>query len=308
MKQLLYPFRRSFLFLFSFFLLFPQLPAQIYQSFQSAGADLYYRSYGEGDIVIVLSGGPGISAEQIVDMAEKIGETQQAILLEQRGTGKSALDEVTPATLNLKLMVQDLENLRKACKSKKVTLVGHSWGAMYAMLYAKAYPKRVEKLVLVSTGGVDMEFYNRYRENLLKTYSSQELTRLKYLNQLRRAGRADEKFDREFRTLEYKARIYDKSQLEAYSEILYKGKFQDEVLQQMLTEIQEHYDVKGAFTEFEQEVLIIHGKQTPIGEETALEVLANFPNARIKWIHECGHFPWIEQPQVFYDALVAFLE
>jgi proline iminopeptidase len=76
----------------------------------------------------------------------------------------------------------------------------------------------------------------------------------------------------------------------------------------MLTEIQAHYDVKSAFEEFDQEVLIIQGKQTPIGEETALEVLANFPNARIEWIHECGHFPWIEQPQLFYGALLGFLE
>lgn len=308
MKQLLYPFRRSFLFLFSYLLLSTQLSAQVYQSFQSDGAAIYYRSYGDGEITVVLSGGPGISSEQIVDMAEKVGETQQAILLDQRGTGKSVLDQVNPNTLNLDLMVEDLENLRRALKTKRITIVGHSWGAMYAMLYAKAYPKRVEKLVLVSTGGVNMEFYGRYRKNLLASYTSQELTRLKYLNQLRRAGRADDKFDREFRTLEYKARIYDKSQLEAYSAILYKGKFQDQVLQQMLAEIQEHYDVKSAFPEFEQEVLIIQGKQTPIGEETALEVLANFPNARIKWIHECGHFPWIEQPQAFYEALTRFLE
>lgn len=308
MKQLLYPFRRSFLLLLSYLLLSPQLPAQTYQFFQSAGTDIYYRSYGEGDITVVLSGGPGISSEQIVDMAEKIGETHQAVLLDQRGTGKSVLDQVNPATLNLDLMVEDLEGLRKALKAKKITIVGHSWGAMYAMLYAKAYPKRIKKLVLVSTGGVNMNFYDRYRENLLASYTPQELTRLKYLNQLRRAGRANDELDREFRTLEYKARIYDKSQLETYAEILYKGKFEDQVLQQMLTEIQEHYDVKSAFPEFEQEVLIIQGKQSPIGEETALEVLANFPNARIKWIHECSHFPWIEQPQAFYEALMGFLE
>ena len=286
----------------------PQLQSQIYESFSSAGTNIFFRTYGNGEAVILLSGGPGISSDQIVDIAEKVGEQHKAILLDQRGTGRSVLSPINPNTLNLDLMVEDLEALRKTLRSKKVTLVGHSWGAMYAMLYAKAYPKRVKKMVLVSTGGVNMNFYDRYRENLLANYSAQELTRLKYLNQLRRAGRADETLDREFRTLEYKARVYDKSQLETYSNILYKGKFQDEVLQQLLVQIQEHYNVKAAFRDFEAEVLIIQGKQAPIGEETALEVLANFPNARIEWIQECGQFPWIEQPQVFYDTLERFLE
>lgn len=308
MKQVLYPFRRSFLSFFLMLLIVPQLQSQTYQSFNSAGENIYYRSYGTGEAIIILSGGPGISSEQIVDIAEKIGETHLAILLDQRGTGKSAMENVNANTLNLELIVEDLEALRKTLKVKKMTLVGHSWGAMYAMLYAKTYPKRIKKMVLVSTGGVNMSFYDRYRENLLASYTPQELTRLKYLNQLRRAGRADAKLDREFRTLEYKARIYDKSQLDAYSQILYKGKFHDQVLQQLLTEIQYKYDVKNAFAGFDQEVLIIQGKQTPIGEETALEVLANFSNARIKWIHECGHFPWIEQPQLFYEALREFLE
>ncbi len=308
MINLLYSYRRSCLILLSCFLLTPQLHSQIYRSFSSAGTDIYFRTFGEGETIVLLSGGPGISSEQIIDIAEKLGENHQAVLLDQRGTGKSELDAVNASTLNLSLIVEDLEALRKTLKAKKLTIVGHSWGAMYAMLYAKAYPQRIKKMVLVSTGGVNMGFYDRYRENLLAKYSAQELTRLKYLNQLRRAGRADAELDREFRTLEYKARIYDESQLEAYSRILYKGKFHDEVLQQLLVQIQEHYDVKDAFTDFDQEVLIIQGKESPIGEETALEVLANFPNARIKWIQECGHFPWIEQPQAFYEALRGFLE
>ena len=307
MIQLLYPFRCGFTLLF-FLFISPSIHAQTYEFFSAAEADIYYRVYGTGDPVIVLSGGPGISSDQIEGIAEKVGASHQAILLDQRGTGKSVLAEVTAENLNLDLMVEDLEALRKRLKIKKMSIIGHSWGAMYAMLYAKAYPKRIEKMVLISTGGVNMDFYDRYYQNVLANYSSKEFSRLKYLNQMYRAGRLNEKLDFEFRKLEYKARIHDQSKLDVYTQTLYQGKFSNEVLQLLLTEIRQKYDVKNSFEGFGQEVLIIHGKQSPIGEETALEVLANFPNARIKWIEDCGHFPWVEQPDVFYEALGEFLE
>jgi len=237
-----------------------------------------------------------------------MGETRQASLFDQRGTGKSVIHNVNNSTINLDLLVEDLENLRKTLKVKKMTILGHAWGAMYAMLYAKNYPKRIKNLVLVSPGGVDMAFYDRYRNNLLAKYSTQELTRLKYLNQLRRAGRADAKLEKEFRTLEFKARIFDVTQLKTYSEILAKGKRNDAVLQFVLGQIQDSYDVKEAFTDFDAEVFIIQGKECPIGEDTALEVLANFSNARIEWVHACGHFPWVEKPNSFYEAISAFLK
>ena len=48
--------------------------------------------------------------------------------------------------------VESLEDWRKQVGLDKMTLMGHSLGGYFATCYALKYPKRVEKLVLISPG------------------------------------------------------------------------------------------------------------------------------------------------------------
>lgn len=88
----------------------------------------------------------------------------KAILLEQRGTGRSRpakLDEMT-----LDVVVHDLEALREHLKQPRLFLVGHSWGGMLAMAYAAMFPDRVERLILIDSGGPTLEFVTRFDDNI----------------------------------------------------------------------------------------------------------------------------------------------
>ena len=44
-------------------------------------------------------------------------------------------------------------------------MVGHSWGATLALLYAIEHPERVERLGYVSGTGIDPAWHDAYREN-----------------------------------------------------------------------------------------------------------------------------------------------
>jgi pimeloyl-ACP methyl ester carboxylesterase len=54
-------------------------------------------------------------------------------------------------------------------------------------------------------------------------------------------------------------------------------------------------------------VLFIYGYQDfePITQAFLLQ--QRLPDAQIRMINECGHVPWIEQPEIFYDTLIQFL-
>jgi hypothetical protein len=76
------------------------------------GFDLYYRSLGSGEPVLILSGGPGDDCDYMLPVASLVAKYAHAILLEQRGTGRSLPPRVDKNTISLALYLEDFEALR----------------------------------------------------------------------------------------------------------------------------------------------------------------------------------------------------
>ncbi len=78
---------------------FAQSPSQVHDDsnpaittgFVSAqGADLFFKTLGTGDPIIVLHGGPGFDHRQFLPFIWELAEGHQVILYDQRGTGLSS--------------------------------------------------------------------------------------------------------------------------------------------------------------------------------------------------------------------------
>ena len=95
---------------------------------------LHYETLGHGDPVVILSGGPGFAVGYMKPVADVVARQHQAVMFEQRGTGRSAVSDYSSLTFDS--AISDLDALREELKVKKLTIVGHSWGGMLAMLYA----------------------------------------------------------------------------------------------------------------------------------------------------------------------------
>ncbi len=102
-----------------------------------SGAHLACYSEGAGPAVIFLHGGPGDTHHYMKRMAEPLFEDFQCIFFDQRGTGDSQAERV-PENFKLDLLFEDLLAIKKSYELDELTLVGHSWGAMYALF---AYPR-----------------------------------------------------------------------------------------------------------------------------------------------------------------------
>ena len=135
-------------------------------SVQREGFTLHYRTVGSGAPLLLLSGGPGFEVNYMSGIARELGSSYKCILLEQRGTGRSRPPNPTPAQMTLKLSVEDVEAVRASLNIDRLIILGHSWGGMLAMAYAVAHPDRVESLILVDSGGMDLSFAAKFRDNL----------------------------------------------------------------------------------------------------------------------------------------------
>jgi pimeloyl-ACP methyl ester carboxylesterase len=142
------------------------------------------RAPAGGRLLIALSGGPGQSA---VPAASAFAAALQPalrryrlVVLDQRGTGAGALS--CPSVQGLRSLdpfrpedvaacaqrigprraffstadtVLDLERLRAAFGARRVALMGISYGTHVALQYARAFPARVDRLILDSIVGPD---------------------------------------------------------------------------------------------------------------------------------------------------------
>src|SRR5215207_8147541 len=106
-------------------------------------AALYYYVYGNGEPLILLSGGPGGTGHHMDHMINDLHKHYQIILFDQRGTGRSWTKPFDSTTINLPQAVEDLDLLRKKLRVSKLNLLGRSWGSILAAAYISKYPNRV---------------------------------------------------------------------------------------------------------------------------------------------------------------------
>ena len=58
---------------------------------------------------------------------------------------------------------------------------------------------------------------------------------------------------------------------------------------------------------FADPVLILHGRQDPLGESVPQQLSRYYGNAKLVFIEKCGHYSWIEQPDEVFSAIKNFL-
>lgn len=154
------------LYLFALLLCWVPAHGQQADSIVLRNAVLYYYTYGAGEPIILLSGGPGVASHQEDDVASELGKHYRAILFDQRGTGKSWTKPLDSSTINLDQAVADLETLRQHLQLARLNLYGHSWGSMLAAAYIARFPKRVGLFISVGGGELDTRYSEVVNDNV----------------------------------------------------------------------------------------------------------------------------------------------
>jgi proline iminopeptidase len=147
---------RKLFFIFTFSLFITTSFSQAFPESQTDGKyytvngyKLWTVSFGKGDPLFFIAGGPGGSHYGLRDF-DSLSKDYTLVYFDNVGRGKSdTAKNVKEYTIERD--IEDLEGLRKAMGFSKINILGHSYGGVVAQGYAVKYPQNVKHLILANT-------------------------------------------------------------------------------------------------------------------------------------------------------------
>lgn len=279
----------------------------------SNGVRLFYWAVGSGpDTVVVLHGGPGLTLDYFAEDLVPLAEQNTLIFYDQRGSGRSTLVSDS-AALAARTFGEDLEAVRDHFGLEQLTLLGHSWGAAVAAIYAEQHPERVGRLLIV--GGVPV-----VRSGLVQAFNavntsrdSSTLQQMQELLEARAADPGDDGACRAYYTLWFVPFFADtaaasrsKGDFCAGTAESRRNKMENVDRYTMASLGEWNWrELLGTIT---APALVIHGTEDVFSVASAREWVAALPNARLLLLEGIGHFPYLEAPESFFPAVNEFIQ
>jgi proline iminopeptidase len=278
----------------------------------SDGHTLFVAQYGQPDApaAVVLHGGPGSGTQPSV--LEWFDLTRQRVVLfDQRGAGKSQPHGEIINNDSTKL-VADIEMIRERLGIERWMVVGGSWGATLALLYAAQHARRIRAMVLRGSFLASQRELNWFFQSLraMVPHAWEELT----------LGWQEEQKQQVLATLG--KQLLHGSEQEAEDAATRWGAYEEAVMQAMSGKLalpttpskasartigkyrlQAHYLLNACFTR-EADLLgaanalvntptvIVHGSHDLVcPPENAARLAKLMPHARLHWVPRGGHTP-----------------
>jgi proline iminopeptidase len=276
------------------------------------GHTLFVAQYGQPDApaAVVLHGGPGSGTQPSVLEWFDL-EKQRVVLFDQRGAGQSQPQGEIINNDSTKL-VADIEMIRERLDIERWMVVGGSWGATLALLYAAQHARRIRAMVLRGSFLASQRELHWFFQSLraMVPQAWEQLT----------LGWQDEQKQEVLATLG--KQLLHESEQEAEDAATRWGAYEEAIMQAMsgkLTlptapskasaraigkyRLQAHYLLNACFMQ-EADVLaaaqalagtptvIVHGSHDLVcPPENAARLGKIMPHARLHWVPRGGHTP-----------------
>ena len=267
---------------------------------------IHYKVLGKGSPLLIINGGPGMNCNGFEKLAEQLSENNLTILYDQRGTGQSVLKIMDTTTVTIQLMIDDIEQLRKHLKIDKWSILGHSFGGMLASQYATQYPQHIEKLVLSSSGGIDLSLLTYVGKAINSKLNPIQLDSVNYWTQKIEAGDTSHTARLNRGRNLAPAYVLNKKYLPIIAERLTQGNGTiNQLIWQDFQKIE--FNCAEKLKTFNRPVLIIQGKEDIISAETAEREHAVFSNSKVVLMDHCIHYGWLDNPEVYFKEISQFL-
>jgi proline iminopeptidase len=289
----------------------PPIPAPREEGFTTTTpVPLYWCRYGPASPkarLIVMHGGPGAHHDYLLPQMLDLARDRECLFYDQRGGGRSKTDDRTPITW--RTHVEDFTAVLAELESGPLSIVGYSWGAMLTMLYAieanagraGAVPTR---MVLIDPGPITRAWRREFEDEFARRQNSPAIAALRA--ELAASGLRERDAEAyKQRTFELSVAGYfaDPHKARDLTPFRVTGRVQQSVWESM----GEEFDLRPSLSALRIPALVIHGRQDPIPLDSS-ESVASSLGAERRWLDDCGHVPYVEQPGACFAAIREFLD
>ena len=290
----------------------PRQPVARERYVEVDGTALFVREIGDGHTIVVLHGGPDFDHTYLVPELDRLAASARLIYYDQRGRGRSAA--VAAEEVGIESELTDLAALTREVATDPVALLGHSWGGVLAMEYAARYPERVSHLILMDTGPASASEWARFREYLRALRAPGEVEEMAQLAATTRYAAGDVQAELDYYRIHFRSTV-PAEHLEELLRRLRAHFTEDTVLAARAIEqrlyaqtcLRPEYDLVPALSALPIPTLVLCGEHDFIPIEMAARIADAMPGARLGVIDGCGHFPYLERPDMVHELVAGLI-
>ena len=275
-------------------------------------APLYWCTYGPRGAprVLVLHGGPGAHHDYLLPQMLRVAQLdggRELLFYDQRGGGRSRSDAREPITW--RTQVRDLADVVRELGVDDPMIIGYSWGGLLAMLYAaesasdRGLPTP-RALCLIDPASISRQHRLAFEAEFARRQAGADVLRLR--EELASSGL------RERDAEAYRQRNFE---LSVAGYFAHPEKAVDLTpfrvnarVQQSVWDSLGDFDLAkdGTLASIQSRTMIVHGRQDPIPLASSEEA-ARAMDAELVVIEDCGHVPYVEQPDALFAAIERFV-
>ncbi len=274
-------------------------------------APLYWAAYGPPGAprVLVLHGGPGADHRYLLPQMLRLAGRRDVLFYDQRGGGRSTILTTDRTPVTWRTQLDDLANvIAERWAEERPVIVGYSWGGVLAMLYATDEHVRVppSHLVLIDPAGVNRQYREAFETEFARRQAAPSIVAARAT--LASSGLRDrdpEGYRQRSFELSVAGYFADPARARDLTPFRVAGRVQQSVWESL-----GDYDLVPALRATRERlatpVLIVHGREDPFPVASS-EALAAAVGGELDVIENCGHVPYVEQPDKLFKAIDKFL-
>jgi proline iminopeptidase len=270
---------------------------------ESASAKIFTVVYPKqhAETVILLHGGPGVPMD-FSPIAEQLSQKYQVVAFDQRGTGRSPAPD---ATYSIDEYIKDIDAVAQHLGVDKFHLLGHSWGGLYAQIYAEKNPQRVLSMFLSSPSSGTGEVWKQTESEVMSFNREHSglwgwsMMGVKSLAGMLGSDRAYQSLFKQ--VLENYNREFDSSFIATDAMV---ENVRAEPVNRTRTHIVEYAPLRNAIR-YGFPIMVTYGQRDIYGESKKA-VRDRFPAATFVEIENAGHIAWRHNSAKFASVLTGF--
>ncbi len=267
------------------------------------GVDLFYTDTGRDDAAtIIYLHDLGYNSYSFAEICGELLSDYRVIYLDQRGCGRSSELEANPELFTIDAMVDDLEALRVHLGLRRFVPLGHGFGALIGLEYARRFAGHIDRVIAVNPwvhfpelSRVLLDAASRLTERSLSVSDDSE-------------ARAEAAFELRSDLLSVLHFPNPASRLhlefvDSESGLFGSGLVQEGLVFNQLWELE--YPLY--FSEIQTPVFVIAGIEDITSYPSQTDWLVDLLQSELYEL-EAGHYPWLEDTEVFVRAVVEAME